>query len=194
MEKDYKQTFIIPGIDFQKFPVYAVDCAGRITDFKKIVYPNPKSAKKYTRNKQLRFRSKQASMFDMLINIGYFDGLGEIVREMPIIIENSKRPKGLKKGLFFLCDYYFANIKLAVELDSEYHEGDYNERNDKLRDEYLKTAHGIDVFRIKNLQNEKVQKTRFLELKELLKTYKNIPQNPQPLIFTTDLYKKLDTI
>lgn len=185
--KNYRTTFVIPGIRFQVFPVWAVDCAGRIVNFKDKVYPTPTSTRKYTRNKQLKNRSKQALIFDALINVGYFNGLGEIVKEMPIIIQNSKRPEGLDKGLFFLCDYYFANLNLAVELDSDYHD----EIKDNLRDEYLRVAHGITVFRIRQLEQEKVQRGRFQELKKLLKSFENIPQHPKPLIFTTDLFDAL---
>jgi len=185
---DYRETFYIDGIGFQKYPVYALNKNGRIVNFKAEVYPSSTSARRYTRLKRLKHRSQQERLFDMLINIGYFNGLGEIVREMPILIENSKRPEGLDKGLFFLCDYYFANIRLAVELDSDLHD----EISDNLRDRYLENL-GIRVFRMKNFQLERTQKTKFHELTELLKSYTTVPEHPTPLIFTNDLYKKLDT-
>lgn len=191
--KDYRKTFVIPGIDFQTFPVYAVDCTGKIVNFKEKVYPDPRSVRKWTRNKQLKNRSKQALIFDALINVGYFDGLGEIVREMPILIENSKRPAGLTRGLYYLADYYFANLRLAVELDSEYHEGEKKESADKLRDQYFLKAYGIETFRIPHLEKESTQKGRFQELKKLLKerSANGIPHQPTPLIMTTDLYDTL---
>ena len=188
--EEYKKEFMIPGINFQSFPVYALAKTGRIVNFKNVVYPNATSAKKYTRRKQLVRRSQQAKLFDMLINIGYFDGLGEVVKEMPIIIENSKRPEGLTSGLFWLLDYYFPNIRLAVELDSEYHEGERSERKDKLRDKYLLENHGIQVFRMKNFHLESVQRGKFHELTALLKTMEPTPE-PVPLIFTNDLYEYL---
>ncbi len=183
---EYKKEFVIPGIDYQTFPVYAIAKTGRLVNFKNIVYPNPKSAKRFTRRKQLVHRSLQARMFDMLINIGYFDGLGEVVKEMPVLIENSKRPEGLKSGLFWLLDYYFQNIRVAVELDSEYHD-DYK---DSLRDKYLSDVHGITVFRMRNLQLESVQRGRFLELKKLLQSC-TPTEKPIPLIMTNDLYNYL---
>lgn len=188
--EEYKKEFMIPGINFQSFPVYALSKTGRIVNFKNVVYPNATSAKKYTRRKQLVRRSQQAKLFDMLINIGYFDGLGEVVKEMPIIIENSKRPEGLTSGLFWLLDYYFPNIRLAVELDSEYHEGERSERKDKLRDKYLLENHGIQVFRMKNFHLESVQRGKFHELTALLKTMEPTLE-PVPLIFTNDLYEYL---
>ena len=183
---EYRKEFVIPGINYQTLPDYAIAKTVRLVNFKNIVYPNPRSAKRFTRRKQLVHRSQQARMFDMLINIGYFDGLGEIVREMPVLIENSKRPEGLKGGLFWLIDYYFQNIRVAVELDSEYHD-DYK---DSLRDKYLQEVHGITVFRMRNLQLESVQKGRFLELKKLLQGCTPTLE-PIPLIMTNDLYEYL---
>lgn len=188
--EDYKKEFVIPGINFQSFPVYALAKTGRLVNFKNIVYPNATSAKKFTRRKQLVHRSQQAKLFDMLINIGYFDGLGEIVKEMPILIENSKRVEGLTSGLFWLMDYYLPNIRLAIELDSEYHDGNRAEKKDHLRDQYLLENHGITVFRMRSFHLESVQKGRFHELTALLKTLEPTPE-PVPLIFTNDLYDYL---
>ena len=189
MEKNYREEFMIPGINFQKFPVYAISKSGRLVNFKNMVYPNPTSSKRFTRRKQLVHRSQQAKMFDMLINIGYFQGLGEVVREMPILIENSKRPQGMS-GLFILLDYYFPNIRVAVELDSEYHEGEKAENRDKLRDKFLMDSYGISVFRLKNFHLESVQKGKFHELTALLKTC-TPTKEPCPLIFTNDLFSYL---
>ena len=93
----------------------------------------------------------------------------------------------LDKGLFFLCDYYIPEIKLAIELDSEYH----SEEKDKIRDKFLKEAYGIDTFRIRDLQKESVQKGKFHELTKLLKSLIPNP-NPIPLNFTSDLYQYLE--
>ncbi len=183
---DYRNNFFIPGIDFMSFPEYAISKSGKIVNFKAIVYPNPRSAKKYTRKKQLSFRSQQAKLFDFLINIGYFNPF-TVIREMPIIIKNSQRIEGLDKGLFFLCDYYIPEVKLAIELDSEYH----SEEKDKIRDKFLKEAYGIDTFRIRDLQKESVQKGKFHELTKLLKSLIPNP-NPIPLNFTSDLYQYLE--
>lgn len=187
MIEDYKEKFWIPGIDFMSFNKYAIAKSGRLVNFKSIVYPNQKSAKRFTRRKQLIHRSYQAKLFDMLINIGYFDGLGEVIREMPIIIENSKRPEGDDSlGLFILLDYYIPSLKLAIELDSDYHD----EENDKIRDQYLLSNLGITTFRIRDFNKESVQKTRFHELTKLLKGLK-IDENPRPLDFNSDLYNYL---
>lgn len=182
----YKITFQIPGIPGQTFPVYALSKKGRITNWKSIVYPSPTSAKRFTRRKQLIHRSQQAKFFDMLINIGYFQGLGDIVKEMPILIENSKRIPDLPGGLFFLLDYWFPSLSLAVELDSDYHDN----MKDEIRDKFLMSAYGIQVFRIRDLQKESVQKKRFHEFTALLKSIIPDP-NPAPLIFTGDLYQYL---
>lgn len=184
--KNYRDMFSIPGIDFQLFPVYALDHNGRIVNFKDKVYPNPRSVRRYTRAKQLKNRSRQALIFDALIGIGYFEGLGTIVKEMPILIQNSYRPVDLRSGLYFLCDYYFANIKLAVELDSEYHDS----KEDALRDKYLSDAYGIKTFRMEHLELDRVQRGRFQELKSLLKSYVDIPSVPVPLDFTKDLFER----
>ena len=122
----------------------------------------------------------------MLINIGYFQGLGDIVKEMPILIENSKRIPDLPGGLFFLLDYWFPSLSLAVELDSDYHDN----MKDEIRDKFLMSAYGIQVFRIRDLQKESVQKKRFHEFTALLKSIIPDP-NPAPLIFTGDLYQYL---
>lgn len=182
----YRITFQIPGILGQTFPVYALSKKNRLTNWKSIVYPSPTCAKRFTRRKQLIHRSQQARMFDMLINIGYFQGLGEVVREMPILIENSKRPADLPGGLFFLLDYYFPSLRLAVELDSEYHDL----KKDEIRDRFLLDAYGIQVFRMRDLQLERVQKKRFHEFTALLKSLTPDP-NPAPLYFMGDLEKYL---
>lgn len=182
MIENYREKFWLPGIEFMSFNKYAISKSGKLVNFESIVYPNARSSKKFTRKKQLSRRSLQAKIFDALINIGYFSGLGEVVREMPVILENSKRVEGLDSGLFILLDYYFPSLKLAVELDSDLH----SPEKDKIRDLYLGSNFGIDVFRIKDFQLESVQKKRFHELTDLLKT-KTPEHNPKPLNFSTDL-------
>lgn len=179
---------MIPDIQFQKFPVYALSQSGRLVNFKAMVYPNPVSAKKFTRKKQLVHRSLQAKFFDFLINIDYFGDLGTVIKEMPVIIENSKRPDGLD-GLFVLLDYYIPSIRVAVELDSEYH--DKKSDKDRLRDKYLLEVHGIRTFRMRDLQLPSVQRKRFIEFRDFLRTL--TPKAPVPLIMTNDLYKYLDS-
>ena len=185
MSKDKKEEFIFPDIPGQSYPVYAIGKGGKIINFKSLVYPNANSIKKFTRKRQLRYRSLQAKIFDAIIRIGYFDPL-IVYKEFPIIIENSRRLPGMDNGLFWLIDYYFPELKLAVELDSDYHD----DNKDATRDKYLNEVHGIEVFRIKDLQREKVQETRFKELATKMRGMTPI-KNPLPLIFTTDLYDKL---
>lgn len=183
-KEDYYKDFIFPDIPGQKYPVYAVGKNGKIVNFKAIVYPNTTSCKRFTRRKQLKFRSQQSKIFDALINVGYFDPL-VVYREFPIIIENSKRLPEMKSGLFWLLDYYFPELKLSVELDSDLH----CEDKDTIRDRYLGQL-GIEVFRIKDLHKEAVQKGKFKELTKRMREKTPI-KNPQPFIFTTDLYDKL---
>ena len=182
MIEDYRKEFWLPGIDFMSFPTYAISKSGRLVNFESMIYPSPKSAKKFTRRKQLIKRSTQARMFDMLIRIGYFSGLGDVITEMPVILENSKRVDGLDKGLFVLLDYYFPSLHLAVELDSSLH----NAVKDAARDKYLEEAHGISTFRIRDLQLPKTQETRFHEFTALLKSLPVDP-NPSPLRMKDDL-------
>lgn len=185
-EINYKETFMFPDIPGQTFPVYAIGKDGRLANFKSIIYPNPRSVKRFTRNKQLRFRSKQASMFDCLINIGYFGGL-TVHREFPVIIQNSKRMPGQDGGLYYLCDYYIPALKLAVELDSELH----NPIKDEIRDKYLLEVYGIRVFRMEAFDKPTTQRGRFKELIKILK--ETVPlDNPEPLCMTNDLYQWLE--
>lgn len=181
MEKKLEQ-FFFPDIPTQPYPIYLISKSGRITNFKAIIYPSTTSAKKYTRKKQLKFRSSQAKIFDSLINIGYFDPL-IVYREFPIPVQNKYRLEGQYR-LYYMLDYYFPELKLAVELDSDYHD-DQKKDTDTLRDEYLNTAHGITVFRLRDFQKESVQRTKFKELTTLMRTI--TPHDYPPLIFTNDL-------
>lgn len=153
---EYLETFLFPGIDVL-YPVYAFNEEGKVINFKSIIYPTPKSRKKFTRGKQLAKRSMQAKIFDAIINIGYFDPL-EVIREFPIVIQNSQRLPG-QTGMYMLLDYYFPELRLAVELDSELH----SEEKDKIRDQYLANL-GIAVWRINGLHNPSIQKKEFKEL------------------------------
>lgn len=168
---DYMETFVFPDIPTQVYPVYSVSEKGNVFNFKNIIYPNAKSIKKFTRNKQLKSRSQQARIFDSFINIGYFNPL-ITYREFPIVIQNHLRLSNLGGG-YFLLDYYFPQLRLAVELDSDLH----SEEKDKLRDTYLEKI-GIQVFRIKNLEKESIQKTKFKDLTKLMRglEIKNYPQ------------------
>ena len=154
---DYFETFLFPDIPFQLYPIYSVSESGQVINIKSMMYPSPKSCKKFTRNKQLRNRSLQAKIFDAIINIGYFNPL-TVIKEFPIIIQNSRRISGQE-------DYYFPNLNICVELDSELHK----DHKDKIRDKYLESL-GITTFRIRNLEKEQVQKVKFPELASLLRS------------------------
>lgn len=172
-EIDYLEDFMFPDIPWQNYPVYSVSEKGNIYNLKNIIYPSPKSAKKFTRKKQLNNRSLQAKIFDAFINIGYFNPLSDyIAREFPIIIQNHLRLDGLENG-YILLDYFFANLKdpesnywgLDVELDSELH----SPEKDKIRDEYLEKI-GIRVFRINHLEQPGTQKKEFHDLTAIIRS------------------------
>lgn len=174
------KTFIFPDIPWQSYPEQAVAKSGRKYNLKSIIYPNPTSRKKFTRNKQLTKRSLQAKFFDAFINIGYFDPL-QVVREFPIVIMNDRRLEGLDNG-FILLDYFIPNIKddkhwgLNIELDSEYH----SPEKDRIRDKYLENL-GVLVFRISHLEKPDVQKKRF---KELVKVMNEMTRTEAPRVFS----------
>lgn len=161
--KNKDTYFIFPDIPDILYPVKLESENGKLYDFKAVIYPNPRSAKKYTRRKQLTHRSLQAKIFDAIINIGYFNPL-IVWREFPIIIKNSLRLPG-QTGSYIMCDYYFPELRLAVELDSELHIPE----KDKIRDEFLEKTYGITTFRINNLQKPDVQKKKFPELASLMR-------------------------
>lgn len=160
-EINYTDTFIFPGIDVV-YPVYAISESGKIINFKSVAYPNPRSIKRYTRNKQLRKRSLQAKIFDAIINIGYFAPL-TVWQEFPVVIQNSLRLPG-QSGTYYYLDYYFPEVRLAVELDSDYHDP----AKDRIRDQYLRNL-GIETFRMTGLDNVAVQKKEFPRLAALLR-------------------------
>ena len=180
---NYLETFIFPDIPWQLYPTYSVSEKDNIYNLKNIIYPSPKSAKKFTRNKQLKKRSKQALIFDALINVGYFNPLTEyIAKEFPIIIQNHLRLKDLDNG-YILLDYFFANLKsndgywgFNVELDSDLH----SETKDLIRDRYLNNL-GIKVFRLKNFERPDIQKGKF---KDLISEIRKMEQTNIPRSFS----------
>lgn len=174
------KTFTFPDIPWQPYPEQSISKSGRKYNLKSIIYPNPSSRKKFTRNKQLVKRSLQAKFFDAFINIGYFDPL-TVVREFPIVILNSLRLPGLDNG-FILLDYFIPNLKddkhwgLDIELDSDLH----SPNKDKIRDEYLENL-GILVFRISHLEKSETQKKRF---KDLVKVMNSMTRTDSPRVFS----------
>ena len=176
---NYKETFTFPDIPVL-YPVYALSESGKVMNFKSISYPTPISKKKFTRNKQLSQRSMQAKIFDALINVGYFDPL-IVYREFPVVIQNALRLPG-QTGMYYYLDYYFPELHLAVELDSDLH----NPEKDRLRDLYLNKL-GITVFRIQDLQKPNIQKTKFKELTVLMR--KIGKKNPIQFDFCRDIFQ-----
>ena len=176
---NYKETFTFPDIPVL-YPVYALSESGKVMNFKSISYPTPKSKKKFTRNKQLSQRSMQAKIFDAFINVGYFDPL-IVYREFPVVIQNALRLPG-QGGMYYYLDYYFPELHLAVELDSDLHDP----KKDKLRDLYLNKL-GITVFRIQDLQKPNIQKTKFKELTALMR--KIGKKNPIQFDFCKDIFQ-----
>ena len=169
--KNYLETFIIPDISLQPYPVYSVSEKGRIFNIKNIIYPNSSSIKKFTRKKQLVKRSMQAKIFDAFINVGYFEPL-IVYREFPVIIQNWRRTENVDGG-FYLLDYFFPQLMLCVELDSDYH----SDEQDKARDKYLKGI-GIETFRIRNLEKESQQKGKFRDLTKYMRSLNPHPFRP----------------
>lgn len=176
---NYKETFTFPDIPVL-YPVYALSESGKVMNFKSISYPTPRSKKKFTRNKQLSQRSMQAKIFDAFINVGYFDPL-IVYREFPVVIQNALRLPG-QSGMYYYLDYYFPELHLAVELDSDLH----NPEKDKLRDLYLNKL-SITVFRIQDLQKPNIQKTKFKELTVLMR--KIGKKNPIQFDFCKDIFQ-----
>lgn len=160
---------------FPDFPEILYPCrleaeSGNMFNLKTTLYPNPRSIKKYTRKKQLSKRSLQAKIFDAIINIGYFDPL-EVWIEFPVVIKNSLRLPG-QGGSYYLLDYYFPDLRLAVELDSDLH----NPKKDQIRDQFLLETYGIATIRITDLQKPSVQKKEFKELTKLMRLRGTMPR------------------
>ena len=172
------ETFLFPDIPYQIYPVYTVSESGHVINLKSMMYPSPKSCKKFTRNKQLRHRSLQAKIFDAIINIGYFNPL-IVIKEFPIVIQNTRRLEK-QEGSFYYLDYYFPELNICVELDSDLHK----EQKDIIRDNYL-SGIGITTFRIRNLEKEQIQKTKFPELTALLRSKQ--PMKPRIFAFSENI-------
>ena len=179
LPQSQSNSFNFPDIPWQPYPVYSISKSGRKYNFKSIIYPNSRSAKKYTRKKQLTKRSMQAKIFDAIINIGYFDPL-VVTREFPILVDHNRTTLD---GGYLLLDYFIPNLRdnkfwgLDIELDSEYH----SQEKDMLRDEYLQDVLGVKVFRISHLEKSEVQKKQFKELTNLMRT---MERSDSPRVFT----------
>lgn len=165
-EEDY---FIFPDIPDVLYPVWTENETGKLCNFKTIIYPNPRCAKKFTRRNQLIHRSQQAKIFDALINIGYFNPL-IVYKEFPIVIDNSLRLPD-QEGMYYLADYAFPELRLFVELDTK---STHDPKKDKIRDNYLNKI-GFSVYRINNLEKADTQKKEFPKLINFMKSLEKKP-------------------
>lgn len=196
---DYRKFFYFRDIPWQPYPVYAIAKSGRLCNFKNIIYPSENCRKKYTRRKQLSNRSKQARWFDSTFlhkAVKDTEWFTPVIREYPVIIQNSRRLKGQYR-LYYLLDYYFPNIGVALELDSDYHDMQYKDK-DSVRDQYLFEALGITTFRIRDLWNIDVRNSQeWIDITTEIKRRSHLVDPPgkeecKPNIFTNDLYSYLE--
>ena len=77
----------------------------------------------------------------------------DYIREFPLAIKNQNLwlslckvhqvPKELQSRNYFLADYFIHEYNFIVEIDSQYHNVEY----DKARDDYVKLEYGLDVLR-----------------------------------------------
>ena len=159
-------------------------------------FMNSISNSKYSRQSQLDHRSTQAIKFDTLVDINYFNF--EVIKEVPLI---NTRPDIDPNRSYYLLDYFIPDLSLAIELDSDYHNPEY----DKLKDQFLDSI-GIDVYRIYNFQIDTKSKLESLveyikrkkEVKfelsyeELIEEYKEYKNNGLiPLDYNTIMDKEL---
>ena len=72
---------------------------------------------------------------------------------------------------FYYLDYYFPDLRLAVELDSELHD----QQKDLIRDSYLAKL-GITVWRMSNLNKPQVQRTEFPKLSAHMRAKGVVPR------------------
>lgn len=97
------------------------------------------------------------------------------IREFPLIIKDQKLwlslckvhqvPKGLWSRNYFMVDYFIHDYNFIVEIDSQYH----NEEYDKARDDYIKREYGLDIIRFYEYGKDANQK--FLNDFEFLVNY-----------------------
>lgn len=99
----------------------------------------------------------------------------EYIREFPLIIKDQNLwlslceiyqvPKGLWCRNYFMADYFIYEYNFIVEIDSQYH----NEEYDKARDDYIKREYGLDIIRFYEYGKDADQK--FLNDFEFLVNY-----------------------
>ena len=69
----------------------------------------------------------------------------ELYRDLARKFKDSNLLNSIWNNKFFMLDYFFPNLGLAVELDSHWHDG--REKEDKIRDLYIESTYGIKVIR-----------------------------------------------
>lgn len=75
-------------------------------------------------------------------------------------------------GKWYFVDYYFPEVNLIVELDGKQHEKPAHKEADQLRDVYIKSHLGIDVFRISYDEYQAGSKiTQLLELLQHIESH-----------------------
>ena len=97
------------------------------------------------------------------------------IREFPLIIKDQNLwlslcevyqvPKWLWCRNYFMADYFIYDYNFIVEIDSQYH----NEEYDKARDDYIKREYGLDIIRFYEYGKDADQK--FLNDFEFLVNY-----------------------
>ena len=99
----------------------------------------------------------------------------DYIREFPLIIKDQNLwlslckiyqvPKVLRSRNYFMVDYFIHDYNFIVEIDSQYH----NEEYDKARDDYIKREYGLDIIRFYEYGRDANQK--FLDDFEFLVNY-----------------------
>lgn len=99
----------------------------------------------------------------------------DYIREFPLAIKNQNLwlslckvhqvPKELQSRNYFLADYFIHEYNFIVEIDSLYHNVEY----DKARDDYIKREYGLDIIRFYEYGKDADQK--FLNDFEFLVNY-----------------------
>ena len=182
-----KNTFTIEdfNIEYPRF-IKSKDNS-KYYDFKKAVLSS-----NYSRTYQLNHRSTQSYLFDKLIELDYFKLLGindKIFKEFVLIntdLDNDYRS-------YYLLDYFIPSKSICIELDSDYHNIDKDNRKDK----FLNSL-GIKVIRINDLQNntkEKLDKiVEFIKSnnKEFNINYNNLIINSKNYYDTIIKYKLIN--
>lgn len=90
------------------------------------------------------------------------------IKEFPIIIEDRDlwdmitNKLGISNNTnYYLLDYFFPYLGIAVEIDSEYH--DTKQRYDIARDIYIKSVYGLETIRFYKYGENELERKAFIE-------------------------------